>query len=94
MTKSPVPFRGGTRRALSLFFVLLGYAVAGFGAVLMIDGGVRALSVASQEGILVDSRTVNVEFAIPVFLIVAGVAVFVLGWGMAALASRRKGVFD
>ncbi len=94
MTKSPVPFRGSTRRVASLFFVLLGYAVAGFGAVLMIDGGVRAVSVAVDQGVLVDSRTVNVEFAVPLFLIVAGVAVFVFGWGLAALASRRKGVFS
>lgn len=93
MIKSPVPFRGGTRRVVSLFFVLFGYAVAGFGAVLMIDGGVRALNVAFEEGVLVDTRTVNVEFAVPVFLILAGVGVFLLGWGMAALSSRRKEIF-
>ncbi|MGK2230627.1 MAG: hypothetical protein ACI9QA_000786 [Methanobacteriota archaeon] len=92
MSKKPVPFGEGSRSILgivSAFLVLIGYALAGFGAILILDGGIRVVSMVLQHGVLVAPRSVSVEFVTAVSLVVAGVVVFIVGRFFAGVASAR-----
>ncbi|MFP4175123.1 MAG: hypothetical protein ACLFSW_05015 [Halobacteriales archaeon] len=92
MPKTPVPFQGGSRSLLhiiSAFLVLLGYALAGFGATLILDGGVRVVSMVLHHGVLIAPRSVNVDFVTALSLVVAGVVVFVVGRLFASVASSK-----
>jgi hypothetical protein len=92
MTKAPVPFRGGSGGPLSVvsvLFVIAGYALAGFGAVLILDGGIRAVTMVHRHGVLVAPRSFSVDFITALSLVVAGVVVFVVGRLFASIASSR-----
>ena len=92
MTKTPEPIRGGVQGLLylvSVFLILLGYALAGFGATLILDGGVRVVSMVLHHGVLVAPRRVSVDFVTALSLVVAGVVVFVIGRFFAAVVSVR-----
>lgn len=92
MTDAPVPSREGSRLAvsvISLFFILVGYALAGFGAVLILDGGQRVVSMILAHSVFVAPRSVSTDFAVAVSLVAAGVGVFVVGRILASLASGQ-----
>lgn len=92
MPKAPKSFRRGSRSLLSIisaFLVLLGYALAGFGATLILDGGVRVVSMVLNHGVFVAPRRVSVDFVVALSLVVAGVVVFIVGRFFAAVAAAR-----
>lgn len=87
MTKGTEQFRRASKTLLSILFTLFGYALAGFGAVLILDGSVRTVSIVVEGKAFVASRTINPEFAVAGLLVALGVAVFVAGWAVASLSS-------
>jgi len=91
MTKAPAPLHAGSGllSVFSVLFVLVGYALAGFGAVLILDGGIRVVSMVLNHGVLVAPTSVSVDFVTAVSLVIAGAVVFVVGRLFATVASRR-----
>jgi hypothetical protein len=87
MTKGTEQFRRASKTLLSLLFTLFGYALSGFGAVLILDGSIRTVSMVFEGRTFVASRTINPEFAVAGLLVALGVAVFVAGWTVASFSS-------
>lgn len=92
MLKAPGSFGGGSGSLLSILsalLVVLGYALAGFGATLILDGGVRVVSMVLNHGVLVAPRSVSVDFVVALSLVVAGTVVFIVGRFFAGVAAAR-----
>jgi len=90
MPKPSEAVREGSRSvlsAVSYLLVILGYGLAGFGATLILDGGIRVIRMVLQHGVLVAPRSVSVDFVTAVSLVVAGVVVFVIGRLFASVAA-------
>lgn len=79
-----------TRRFFYLAVLIIGYAVAGFGAVLLLDGAIQVASIALDGEVFVSAQSVSQEFVVSVGTAVGGILTFSVGRTLAFYSTKRR----
>lgn len=93
MPDVPSEALGGTRRFFHLFILLAGYAVAGLGAVLLLDGAIKVASIVINGGVFVSPSSVSQDFVVSISVVAGGVLLFFVGRAIAIHGTEREGLF-
>jgi len=93
MPDLPSEALGGTRRFFHLFVLLIGYAVAGLGAALLLDGAIKVASLVIQERVFTSPTSVSQDFVVSISVAAGGILLFFIGRAIAIHGTERQGLF-